>query len=113
MRYFSILKENLKQSARHLNLGDDISFQQDYDRKHSAYNAKLWLMHSIKNQLNTPPQLQDLNLIEYLWDVLERKMWQHNIISKDMLKSATVMERNERLKRLSEVLKHKGYPTRH
>ena len=70
MGYLNTLQENLKQGARNLNLRDDFWFQQDYDRKHIAYSAKLWLLYSIKNQLHTPSQLPDLNLIEYLWGLL-------------------------------------------
>ncbi|GFT34060.1 transposable element Tc1 transposase [Trichonephila clavipes] len=80
MRYINILKENLKQSAQ--NLGDDFWFQQDNDPKHTAHNVKLWLLYNIKNQLRSPPQSPDLNPIEHLWDLLERKIGQHNITSK-------------------------------
>ncbi|GIY34768.1 uncharacterized protein CEXT_86541 [Caerostris extrusa] len=102
-----ILKENLKQSAQDLNLGDDFWFQQD----------------NIKNQLQSPPQSPDLNPIEHLWDLLERKIRQHKIVSKEMLKRVIITEWNnissEEIsklvhsmpKRLTEVLRRKGYPT--
>ncbi|GFS71123.1 transposable element Tc1 transposase [Trichonephila clavipes] len=41
MGCINILKENLKQSAQDLNLGDDFWFQQDNDPKHTAHNVKL------------------------------------------------------------------------
>ncbi|GFW27844.1 hypothetical protein TNCV_767241 [Trichonephila clavipes] len=62
-------------------------------------------------------------LIEHLWDFLERSIHQHNISSKDMLKSVlkdewqkinaeeTTSLVNSMPKRLQEVLKRGGYPT--
>ncbi|GFU13198.1 transposable element Tcb1 transposase [Trichonephila clavipes] len=70
-----------------------------------------------------PPQSPDLNPIEHLWDLLERKIRQHNISSKDMLKSVLKDEWkkisseeitklvNSMLKRLQEAFKRRGYPT--
>ncbi|GFW07857.1 transposable element Tcb2 transposase [Trichonephila clavipes] len=66
MGYINILKENLKQSAQDLNLGDDFWFQQDNDPKNTAHNVKLSLLYNIKNQLRSPPQSPDLNPIEHL-----------------------------------------------
>lgn len=122
-KYLNILKENLKQSAQKLDLEEDFWFQQDNDPKHTAHNIKLWLLYNIKNQLKSPPQSPDLNPIEHLWDLLERKIRQHKITSKDMLKSVIMDEwakisTDDTLKlvksmpnRLAEVLKRKGYPT--
>ncbi|GFS75483.1 uncharacterized protein TNCV_1640891 [Trichonephila clavipes] len=81
MGYINTLKENLKQNAQDLNLGDDFWFQQDNDPKHTAHNVKLWLLYNIKNQLRSPPQSPDLNPIEHLWDLLERKIRQHTLIT--------------------------------
>lgn len=121
--YMDILKTNLKQSAQKLGLGDDFWFQQDNDPKHTAHNIKLWLLYNTKNQLQSPPQSPDLNPIELLWDLLERKIRQHHITSKEMLKNVISeewgkisTEETKKLvlsmpKRLSEVLYRKGYPT--
>ncbi|GFT84124.1 transposable element Tcb1 transposase [Trichonephila clavipes] len=63
-----------------------------------------------------PPQSPDLNPIEHLWYLLESKICQHNISSKDMLKSVlkdqwekisaeeTTKLVNSMPKRLQEVL---------
>ena len=122
--YLNALKENLKQSARDLNLRDDFWFQQDNDPKHTAHSAKLWLLYNIKNELNTPPQLPDLNPSEYLRDLLELKIWQHSITSKDMLKSVIIMKWNNissnEIRRIVQSMpkqltrgKHKVYPTKY
>ncbi|GFU53862.1 transposable element Tc1 transposase [Trichonephila clavipes] len=82
MGYINTLKENLKHCAQDLNLVDDFWFQQDNDPKHTAHNVKLCLLYNIKNQLRSPPQSPDLNPIEHLWNLLERKIRQHHITSK-------------------------------
>ena len=75
--------------------------------------------------LPTPPQSPDINPIEHLWALLERKIRQHNITSKAMLKEVIKSEWenisteetthlvNSMQNRLREVLKCRGYPTRY
>lgn len=121
--YLNILKTNMKQSVRQLGLGDDFWFQHDNDPKHTANNVKLWLLYNTKHQLRMPPQSPDLNPIEHLWDLLERRIRQHSITSKEMLKSVIFNEwgkitwqdtfklAHSMPHRLKEVLKLKGYPT--
>ncbi|GFW94806.1 transposable element Tcb2 transposase [Trichonephila clavipes] len=46
-----------------------------------------WLLYHCRNQLNTPPQSPDLNVIENLWSHLERAVQKHQITSKEQLKS--------------------------
>ncbi|GFX22718.1 transposable element Tc1 transposase [Trichonephila clavipes] len=94
-------KENLVPTVKHggggvmdLNVGDDFWFQLDNDPKHTAHNVKLWLLYNIKNQLRSPPQSPDLNPIEHLWDLLKRKIRQHHITSKVMLKRVIATEWN-------------------
>ncbi|GFT74326.1 uncharacterized protein TNCV_538891 [Trichonephila clavipes] len=99
-----------------------ILLQQDNDPKHTAHNVKLWLPYNIKNQLPSPPQSPDLNPIEHLWYLLERKINQHRITLKEMLKRVIVTEwdtisseETSKLvqslpKRLTEVLRRNGYP---
>ncbi|GBO23410.1 hypothetical protein AVEN_102768-1 [Araneus ventricosus] len=123
MGYIDILKENLKRSAQHLNLGDDFRFIQDNDPKHTAHNLKLRLVYSIENQLHSPPQSLDVNTIEHLWNFLEREILQQDITSKDMLKRGIITEWNNvsseetsklvqfMPKRMTEVLRREGYPT--
>lgn len=121
--YLNILKRNLKQSAENLRLGDEFYFMHDNDPKHTAEVNKLWLLYNVPKQLHTPPQSPDLNPIEHLWDLLERRIRQYDITSKDMLKNVLQEEWNKisveetsklvssMPKRLKEVIKRKGYPT--
>lgn len=121
--YIDILKENLKPSTDNLGLGSEYIFQQNNDPKHCAHNTKLWLLYNTPKQLKTTPQSPDLNPIEDSWDLLERRIRQHNITSKEVLKSVMIdewakitREDTKKLvqsmpKRLREVIKRKGYPT--
>ncbi|GFS51111.1 transposable element Tcb2 transposase [Trichonephila clavipes] len=110
------------ESATKLGLGLSFRFQHDNDPKHTAEIVKLCLLYNVPNQPHTPPQSPDLNPIEHLWDLLETKIRQHNISSKDMLKSVLKDEwekisseektkLNSMPKRLQKVLEKQGYPT--
>ncbi|GFX48727.1 transposable element Tcb1 transposase [Trichonephila clavipes] len=85
--YLDVLKKHFKESATKLCFGKSFRFQHDNDSKHTAEIGKLWLLYNVPNQLHSPPQPPHLNPIEYLWDLLEHKIRQHNISNKDMLKS--------------------------
>ncbi|GFV05202.1 transposable element Tcb2 transposase [Trichonephila clavipes] len=84
MAYLNILQNNLKENADKLGLGSNFIFQQDKD---TAFVVKEWLLYHCWNQLNTPPQSPDLNVIEDLWSHLERAVQKHQITSKEQLKS--------------------------
>lgn len=123
--YIDILKRNLKVSAEMLGISNDYYFQQDNDPKHTAHNARLWLLYNTPHQLRTPPQSPDINPIEHVWDALERKIRTHDIQNKVQLKDALLLEWNnisssytEKLvasmqTRLKEVIRLKGYPTKY
>ena len=121
--FINILKQNLHQSAEKLGLSRSFYFEQDNDPKHTDVDVRLWLLYNSKNQLKTPPQSPDLNPIEHLWSLLERKIRNHVITSKEMLKTV-LLEEWEKItpletsklvqsmqKRLLEVLHRRGYPT--
>ncbi|GFX85121.1 transposable element Tc1 transposase [Trichonephila clavipes] len=81
------IKGRKLENATKLGLGSSFRFQHDNDRKHTAEIVKLWQLYNDPNQQHTPPQSPDLNSIEHLWDLLERKIRGHSISNKDMLKS--------------------------
>ncbi|GFX35089.1 transposable element Tc1 transposase [Trichonephila clavipes] len=65
--YIDILNNNLKESAKKLGLDGNFIFQQDNDPKHTARNVKVWCLFHCKQQLHTPPQSPDINVMENLW----------------------------------------------
>ncbi|GFS59159.1 hypothetical protein TNCV_70311 [Trichonephila clavipes] len=48
---------------------------------------KICLLYDVPNKLYMAPQSSDLNPTEHLSDLLERRIRQHNVNSKDMPKS--------------------------
>ncbi|GFV63627.1 transposable element Tcb2 transposase [Trichonephila clavipes] len=64
--YIDILNNNLKESAKKLGLDGNFNLQQDNDPKHTARNVKVWCLFHCKQQLHTPPQSPDINVIENL-----------------------------------------------
>ncbi|GFV43385.1 transposable element Tc1 transposase [Trichonephila clavipes] len=109
--------------APKLGLGSSFRFQHDNDPKHTTEIVKLLLLYNVPNQLHTPPQSPDLSPIEHRWDLLEPKIRQHNISSKDMLKSVlkdewekisaegTIKLFDSMSKQFQEVLEIGRYPT--
>lgn len=85
-QYKSILEQNLRASVDNLKLGESWIFQQDNDPKHTAQVVKDWLLYYAPRQLHTPPQSPDLNVIEHVWEILERKIRKHAITSAPILK---------------------------
>ena len=88
VQYRNILKQNLKSSARKLRLGSDFTFQQDNDPKHSATKTKEWFAENNVKVLEWPAQSPDLNSIEHLWEILDRKIVDRSFSKKDNLKVA-------------------------
>ncbi|GFU25039.1 transposable element Tcb2 transposase [Trichonephila clavipes] len=84
--YIDILNNNLKESAKKLGLDGNFIFQEDNDPKHTARNVKMWCLFHCKQQLHTPPQSPDINIIENLWPTLETAVQKHQIRNKVHLK---------------------------
>ncbi|GFV05145.1 transposable element Tcb2 transposase [Trichonephila clavipes] len=119
-----VRKKKALNCADKLGLGSNFIFQQDNDPKHTAFVVKEWLLYHCRNQLNTPPQFPDLNVIENLWPHLERAV-QKQITSKEQLKSVlqeewpniapeTTRHLVESMpRRLEAVILAKGYATKY
>lgn len=86
--YKNILEDNLKPYVDNLGLGNQWIFQQDNDPKHTAHIVWDWLLYYAPRQLYSPPQSPNLNQIEHIWDVLEKKVRKYEISGRESLKTA-------------------------
>lgn len=123
--YLNILKQNLKSSAENMGILNSFKFYQDNDPKHKAHNVRLWLLYNCPKVLDTPAQSPDLNVIEHLWHELELRVRKHAITNINELKDKLTAEWanisqdlckklvSSVPKRLREVIKCKGYPTKY
>lgn len=123
--YLNILKKNVQPSVQKLGIGSTFKFYQDNDLKHKALKVRNWLLYNCPKVLETPPQSPDINVIEHLWSELKVKVQQHSIKNKNDLKKAISEEWNkipvsycEKLvksipRRLREIIKSKGFPTKY
>lgn len=83
--YISILKRNLKESARKVGLGKKYIFQQDNDPKHTAHKTTAYFRASRIKVLEWPPQSPDLNPIENLWSILDQNVDKGDVTNRDSL----------------------------
>ncbi|GFU91602.1 transposable element Tc1 transposase [Trichonephila clavipes] len=74
--------KNLRPTVKH----GGGSVMQDNDSKHTARNVKMWCLFHCKQQLHSPPQSPDINVIENLWATLEIAVQKHQIRNKAHLK---------------------------
>ncbi|GBM87363.1 hypothetical protein AVEN_112790-1 [Araneus ventricosus] len=84
--YLDILHNSLIESAKNLGLYGNFIFQHDNDPKHTARNVKMCCLFHYKQQLHTPLQSPDMNIIENLWSTLETAVPKHKIRNKAHLK---------------------------
>lgn len=123
--YTTILMDNLESSAQLLELNSNFIFQHDNDPKHTAKKTKEFLHQKAINVLEWPAQSPDLNPIEHLWSILDRKIGDRSFRKKEELKAAvekawTEIHPSETKKlvesmqsRLIAVLQAKGGPTKY
>ncbi|GFS92603.1 transposable element Tc1 transposase [Trichonephila clavipes] len=122
MAYLNILQNNLKESADKLGHWGRISYSNKTMTPSTLrLVVKEWLLYHCRNQLNTPPQSPDLNVIENLWSHLERSVQKHQITSKEQLKSVLQEDAPETTRhlvesmprRLEAIISAKGYATKY
>lgn len=123
--YLNILKRNLRSSAEKLGILQSFQFYGDNDPKHSSRVAQEWLLYNCPKVIHTPPQSPDLNVIEHLWNILDINIRKHKFSNIRGLKDS-LQEEWQKIdpnltkklvqsmpKRLQEVIKNKGYPTKY
>jgi transposase len=74
-KYVSILSNGLLKTMENYGLDTNkVIFMHDNDPKHTAKKTKEWLYVNKINCLAWPPQSPDMNPIENLWDIIDRKI---------------------------------------
>lgn len=127
-KYINVLENVLMPSLTRMfgdtNL-DDVKFQQDNAPCHKSAMTMGWFKDNMVPVLDWPAQSPDLNPIEHLWGILKRKVREHSITSKRVLKNALLDEWNaitadecKKLvnsmpQRIAAVIKAKGGPTKY
>jgi hypothetical protein len=73
--YVEILNDDLLGSLDDLEINKrDVYFQQDNDPKHTSGVATDWFRRKKVDTLSWPPSSPDMNIIENIWDYLERRV---------------------------------------
>lgn len=84
--YLGSLKDNLKPTIYKLGLGC-------FNRITTPSTLLIpQLLYNVSKQLKKSPQSPDLNPMEHVWDILERRIRQHTLKSKEMLKNVMIEE---------------------
>jgi transposase len=127
--YKNILEEDLIETINYYGFNkEDILFMHDNDRKHTAKIVTDWLKEQKIETLNWPAQSPDLNPIENIWALLKKRLYSNYSTPPSSIKelkkrivdiwySITPEEVKPYMlsmhKRCNEVIKAKGYWTKH
>jgi transposase len=123
--YKDILDQHLHRLATAMGIGGDFTFQQDNSPVHTSRVVRRYLQERGVRVLEWPPNSPDLNPIEHIWDVLGREVAKKRVSNEDDLKrhlrdawNALDQETLDKLvssipRRLAEVIKNKGGPTKY
>ncbi|CAK9820110.1 Transposable element Tcb1 transposase [Anthophora quadrimaculata] len=112
MEVLERVKRKFRSECGKTRLTGSYYFQHDNDPKHTAHIVKLWVLYNVPKQLHTPPQSPDLNSIEHIWDLLEHRIQHLNELEWTKISREETRKLVQSMpKRLSEVLRRKGYPT--
>ena len=90
--YVNILKRNVAAVSADLGLPSCKIFQEDGDPKHSPRLGKDWLLDNTPKLIDHPPQSNDLNPIERIWDYLDRQIEKSPVSTKEGLKASILEE---------------------
>lgn len=124
-RYLELLQAHLRQSAAAMGILPSFKYYEDNDPKHRARIVQEWQLYRCPKVIHPPPQSPDLNIIENLWDELDRRVHQTPVLSKAALKERIQVEwrkldpdyirklASSMPNRLQCVLDQKGYSTRY
>ncbi|GFW15153.1 transposable element Tcb1 transposase [Trichonephila clavipes] len=108
-----------------MGLDGNFILQQDNHPKNTARNDKMWCLFHYKQQLHTPTQSPDINVIEHLWATLETAVQKHQIRNKAHLKQVLQEEwdkispdTTKKLvesvpRRLEDIIKAEGHATKY
>ena len=112
----------MKQSAEKMGIEDTFKLYQDNDTKHKAYKVRSWLLYKV---IEPPPQSPDMNIIENLWNELDRRVRQKPVssitdLTKILLEECNKIGSKYTSKNISNmpqwldsVFKNKRYPTKY
>uniref|UniRef100_A0A1I7UX96 DDE_3 domain-containing protein n=1 Tax=Caenorhabditis tropicalis TaxID=1561998 RepID=A0A1I7UX96_9PELO len=123
-QYESILENHMRPFARQ-SIGRSFIYQQDNDPKHTSLHVRNWFSRRHVNVLSWPSQSPDLNVIEPLWEELERRLkgkFASNMDQKfaqlqaawSQIPQSTIDALIDSMpRRCQAVIDNKGYPTKY